>query len=375
MARAIDLEGIKVPARQRCAPHPGRGPELAAVWEQARQALGGTAVTDAEARYRFRVVHSEKRLEPSTLRVLEERTRPRQFTGREAFTAIPAEQLAREGFVRETADGIFFYAPDLDLLLSDTFIEMHCFRLVEGDGNAPGLVGLAFDPAPGRRHAAIRGTLWVDRQTSELRHLEYRYVRLPWDVPTASLGGQVDFTRLDTGAWIISRWWIRTPHLERRRVHLPGGPAQERMDIAALREEGSVVVDVRDRSGRVGGLPEQEVSGQADNAADVAGGQQMLQSGLRIVRRSSLPAGTKPRLAGRVLDAGTGRPVPGVVLRLVGIAGDTVTDGDGWFRLTDLPSGEQRIEAHHPEYGRVETGMPLRPWEEVVVEVVLVYRW
>jgi hypothetical protein len=83
-------------------------------------------------------------------------------------TASPAE-LHRAGYViNGAADSTTYYAPSLEALLSPEFADDHCFRLVAGDDRRT--LGVDFEPTRSRRGIAdIRGSLWVDRTTSELR--------------------------------------------------------------------------------------------------------------------------------------------------------------------------------------------------------------
>ena len=61
------------------------------------------------------------------------------------------------------------------------------------------------------RHVEIRGTLWLDAASKELRRLNFAFVNLPAADNDTLLGGNVLFTRLTTGAWILPSWTIRMP--------------------------------------------------------------------------------------------------------------------------------------------------------------------
>jgi hypothetical protein len=104
------------------------------------------------------------------------------------------------------------------VLLSDDFLDTHCFRMVRAEKDRPGAVGLGFEPVKGRRVPEIKGTLWVDRGSAELRMLDYEYVNVPSAVRTPGLGGRSEFARLATGDWIIKDWYIRLPdRVDRQR--------------------------------------------------------------------------------------------------------------------------------------------------------------
>jgi hypothetical protein len=80
----------------------------------------------------------------------------------------------------------------------------------------PEWIGIGFAPSRGRRVPDITGALWLDRETAELRRLEFKYVNLPQSAGHATAGGYVRFKRLGTGDWIITHWVIRFPETELR---------------------------------------------------------------------------------------------------------------------------------------------------------------
>jgi len=59
---------------------------------------------------------------------------------------------------------------------------------VRAEKDMPNAVGLGFEPVKGRRVPEIKGTLWVDRGSSELRVLDYEYVNVPISVRAPGLG-------------------------------------------------------------------------------------------------------------------------------------------------------------------------------------------
>src|SRR2546429_3804932 len=124
----------------------------------------------------------------------------------------PASDLVARGYVVVEDDGTWTYqAPDADVLLSDPFLRTHCFETKAGHGETAGFVGLAFTPARDRSLPDVAGTLWLDQQTSELRHLQFNYTRLPHPLNEARAGGRVAFMRVPTRAWRVRDWVIPTP--------------------------------------------------------------------------------------------------------------------------------------------------------------------
>jgi hypothetical protein len=102
----------------------------------------------------------------------------------------------------------------------------------------------------------VRGVLWLDARTAELRYLDYQYTRhlhLPGISPKP-FGGRTEFRQLENGYWIAERWWIRMPEFQVAPVR-PEGPERTRL---VVREVGAEVVDVVARA------PGSEAAGETD---------------------------------------------------------------------------------------------------------------
>jgi hypothetical protein len=132
------------------------------------------------------------------------------------FRSQDAALLATDGYVVERDGEVIYYAPDADVLLSDSFAATHCFQLAAPPEDEPGLIGLAFRPIEAARaRRDIEGTFWIDRATAELRSLDFAFTNMPAASERAEPGGRVEFTRLPDGEWLVSRWHIRMPELQR----------------------------------------------------------------------------------------------------------------------------------------------------------------
>lgn len=83
----------------------------------------------------------------------------------------------------------------------------------------------------------------------------------------------------------------------------------------------------------------------------------------------TLPAHVGVWLTGRVVDAETGAPVPGLEVRIADA--QQVTDSSGWFRFMDLRPGERRVQFRHIAYGDAEVTLRLAAMRETVVRVKL----
>jgi hypothetical protein len=230
--RQVSLEPLLVTAAQReCTIRPQA--EAAVVWEELRKVLDAASVGDQSRHHTYR-----KRIFTQDRTLRSRRTYNRQewtlaFSD-EAFHATPVDRLAQHGFVENVqGDSVVFYVPDANTLLSDAFLDHHCFRLRERRGS----VGLEFAPTADRTLPDIRGVLWMDRRTAQLRRLEYTYVNLPYPNPDDALGGEMVFEQLPDGGWMVRRWAVRMP---RFRVSERGTPF-----VAGLVEQGGAIVSVR----------------------------------------------------------------------------------------------------------------------------------
>jgi hypothetical protein len=250
----VQLAAVRVSAASACGAETVQESDAFVLWEEARKALEATALTRQSGQLHMRIEEWERTLDPKSLRVISESKTERQGIGKRPYDSPPAETLATAGYVRTASDGeSFYHAPDEEALLSDRFLETHCFRVLRI--NLPalrGLVGFAFEPVKGRRVPDVRGVLWLDERTAELRHLEYRFTGLPERLEHPDVGGRVEFQRLPNGAWIIGRWVVRAPVVEtaRRRVPKSYGRAIEMemvvdSSIVAIREGGGQVAEMR----------------------------------------------------------------------------------------------------------------------------------
>ena len=248
----VRLREIRVEERARCSILPDEGIELQRVWDEALKAITATAWTGQQAYFRFDAVMHEQLLDRQGRPVSEAVLEEVRFYGRHPFRAIPTRDLVLGGFVQEPEGQVAYYAPDADVLLSDAFVRRHCFRLVRGQGESAGLLGLSFEALPQSRLPDIEGVMWLDPADAELRWLDYTYVNLASSIDQEGLGGMVEFASLPSGAWIIRSWWIRVPVVEwipaqRQR---PG-----RYRLTGINEGGGQVVSVWLTARIAGSLP------------------------------------------------------------------------------------------------------------------------
>ncbi|HET6762032.1 MAG TPA: carboxypeptidase regulatory-like domain-containing protein, partial [Longimicrobiaceae bacterium] len=330
-ASPVGLLGFLVSARARCVVRAGTGPQTAVVWEEARKALQ-SAQASADARtYRFGTRVYRRSLNARGT-ILSETVDTIPGVVGTPFVTVPLARLTARGYVETDGDTLVYRAPDAAALLSDAFQEEHCFRVVDAPSGERGLIGLAFEPVPGRKLTDIRGTLWLDRATAELRRMEYQYTGLRSGRVSDGAGGRLDFRRLPAGDWIVSRWRIRMPLIAAEQAPAAamaralGSQDTVRYRLVGLREEGGEVATI---------------AGRAGERVDVDAGALM---------------------AGVVFDSTRAAPLAGARVTLAGTTVAAETDSLGRFVLRDLPEGTYTLSytsARADSLGYTATGVPV----------------
>jgi Carboxypeptidase regulatory-like domain len=247
----VRLAEIEVKGQQRCQIQPAEGAQTATLWEEARKALEIAAYTQRSGllSYRIRIFHRE--LDAQYFRVMREDSTERWgVNGGSPFVSAPADSLAVHGYMRPAGQNYYdYFAPDAAVLLSDSFLQRHCFRVQTKHAPAQGLIGLEFQPIS-HRLPDVDGVLWLDVRTAELRSMDFTYTDLPWSVPSNAAGGHVEFQRVPTGPWIVRSWWIRMPVMGARNVFAPRMHLdRQELFVSSVRETGGDVVEVRDSKG------------------------------------------------------------------------------------------------------------------------------
>jgi len=206
----VALPALTVEAERTCRVRPEEGGLAAALWDEVEKALEATEWTIEKRLYRFRSVSISRTLD-RTLTVLSDSTRRRLGYSDWPFLSIPADSLMEYGFVQPAEGGPVYYGPDAQVLVSDAFLDNHCFRIRRARSDTSTVIGLAFEPVSDRRLSDIRGVLWVDTTTTALQALEFRYTRLSSWAPAERTGGSIQFASLPSGAWFIREWRARAP--------------------------------------------------------------------------------------------------------------------------------------------------------------------
>src|SRR5687768_3818331 len=214
-----------------------RSRELARVsslWDEARTALEAAEISIRDRLIAAQIARYAAELEPGSLRVLFDWRSEAQVMAEQPFESLSGDSLSALGYWRSLpGDSVEFQGPDASALASNAFLRDHCFSLAPGMRNRPDLVGLSFVPARDRHLPDIAGTIWLDARRFELTFITFRYTQLP-NMPNAvRIGGEAHYRRLESGAWIVDRWFIRMPQVVVRSDDWPR---------RQLRQEGGAVI-------------------------------------------------------------------------------------------------------------------------------------
>ncbi|HET7188506.1 MAG TPA: carboxypeptidase-like regulatory domain-containing protein [Gemmatimonadaceae bacterium] len=342
---------------------------FAALWEEIRKALTTTVLSREDSGMSLEA-RAFRRVLDASHGVTDERVGlPRTTDAARPYVALSADYLSRNGYVQARPDGIEFYAPDEQVLLSDQFITDHCFDVTRGSDATEGLFGVRFTPLERRRGNDIHGTLWVDSASAELRYLDFwhEYRGLPRQMLGEDrTGGQVVFERRPGGAWIVSAWRLRMPQVR------------------------------TDKTGSVRSFASQALTGSFEEVGGVVkplDGDTVPPPAILIAYRELLaPA----RITGTVYDSLANRPLAGAQVWLVPVespdavalglapAGGRLAvspvldtaDAEGRFALANLPAGTYRLAFEHPSLDTIGVMPPrydirLRPGATVVGDLAV----
>ena len=320
-ARPVEITGLLVDSRvQQCQVDSDEAVQIQRWWRDVRTALDVSSVVQSSGLAQFEVDRFQREWDAPLERVVADVSRAEVSVSTRPFASAEARFLSEGGFVQgELAGQREYYAPDAEVLLSSTFLAQHCFSIAKSKTGDPTLVGLAFEPTRDHDVPDIRGTIWVDSTTAELRTLDFLYTSLG-EVPENEAGGSVWFEYLPSGAWIVNYWFIRMPKFGQR-----------------LR---------RDRT-------ELELLGYVD-----VGGEVRPLATSAISMESSVERGA---IRGVVWDSIRGRGLADATVSVFGTRLQVTTDSEGLFHLPDVPVGAHRLTFFHDDIEAWGLGSTLIP--------------
>jgi hypothetical protein len=305
----LELEAVTVAARSVCRAYADAG-VAAELWDQARTAFTAARLSASQRLINVTMTTYQRDLDPVNETVLSQSIEAQSgFTAR-PFVSLPADSLRRSGYVVRAPGGwTVYYAPDLDVLVSDVFLEDHCLRVA---GEHDGKIGIAFEPTRDRsRLVEVSGVVWLDRRSLELRRMEFTYTNLSRMHREARSGGYMDFLRVGN-LWAISDWHIRMPVIERHA--------------------------------RFGDNPEERLA-----RLRLSGGE------LTLVRRGSDTLWARPAvvLRARVVDSATAAPVANAEVQVRGTALRGTSDSSGSLTIPGLLPGVYTVQLVSPSMGTI----------------------
>jgi hypothetical protein len=127
------------------------------------------------------------------------------------FRATTTEELEASGFFATVGGERVFRAPEPALLASAWFTGTHCFSAVPQGDTA---LRITFRPSRDRRGLVdLEGAYVFEPRTLALRRVEFTFQGMREEERFANAGGLLEFARLGTGDWLVTRWHQRFPLL------------------------------------------------------------------------------------------------------------------------------------------------------------------
>jgi hypothetical protein len=348
---AVALPTVSSTAVSACHRQSASAETVWNLWDDVRTALIATSITYSEQRSRFSLaqvkrIYDTPRLAMRDIVVLEQ-----TLTAQQPWTSLAPDILSQRGYVRFADERLTFASPDLDVLLSRSFENTHCFQpALLRDGE---LLGLSFEPASTlQNHTDIAGTFWVDAVSHELRRLTFHYTGLPFSLADSTGVSTVKFAQLEAQDWFIASWTIRAPI-----PALLAGRAMRVEDQLRLFGEQVEGVDRRPFRWRAGGLNEQRGDvlgvyrepGRADSSA-----------------LWTAPTGAiHIQVFDGVREDGRRTPVLGAEVTLIGSRRQRMSDEAGSATFDHLTEGEYQVAVNSRTNAQL-----LEPPRVVVVRVM-----
>jgi hypothetical protein len=313
------LDTVRVASRNACRASGDTVVGTYAAWEQVRTALSAAQVMSRAAEISASAITYERAMNPTFGRIRRQSSEfSPAFKGR-TWRSTSIDSLRRFGYVVPEVTGHMTYlAPDLEVLLSNEFLEDHCLRLARS--STAERIGLEFEPTRERSNVAeISGVVWVDRASAELRSLEFRYENLSVAETNARPGGQMEFIRFANGAWAIERWSIRMPVLEETFEAVSG--------TSRTQQKTTRLLEIR-----------------------LAGGElvTVTRGGDTIWKRAPMV------LNARIVDSASERGIEGALVSLRGTTLSGKTDGSGRVAIQGVLPGEYSMDVRTPSLDSVD---------------------
>ena len=307
------------------------------LWTEIRKALTANALTEAQGLVPLDVDLYERALDRD-LNVVAERTEQRLRVGRRPATGISWDQVdsSRRSAV---AGGDVYRAPDAAKLVSDEFVNSHCFAAIRGYGPETGLTGLEFKPARIGSQPELAGVLWLDPKGNALRALNFDYVNLPIPLRIARTTGRLEFQQLPSGQWIVPRWYIRMPRVSQIVSTGAGAASVARDTLLGFQEVGGMSrpAGTKAPATAVNPAPSTPTSNPTPAAAAASAPDAV-----------TAPEAGQSLITGIVFDSTNGRPLKDVQVSTAGGKFKATTTAGGHYELTVDGALSDSLVFEHP---------------------------
>ncbi len=248
---SVVLPGLRMASESRCRVKPDSASLVAKIFHEARTALAASQLIAPDGPVRTRVRVSEEIWATNENKMLESEYREYFSNSLRPFRTASVDSLLEHGFVTRRREPfgthgveveVDYRVPSADVVVEDRFLESYCLYLAQTPADRPGLIGVGFRPSGNRRITQIEGTIWIDARTAELRRMEFGYAGLDANRARINPGGWLEFSRLETGLWFVSRWELRVPALG-QWIQRSGRSTVSVMtrDVPAVRVSGEVL--------------------------------------------------------------------------------------------------------------------------------------
>src|SRR5207253_2868634 len=154
----IALDAVEVGKDKQCTKETAVALQTQRLWDEVRKALRVASWTEKNGPG-FSTRAYQRRLHPNSLKIRSEQNTIGRSSDR-PFQAVSLDTLEKYGFARNVGDSTSYFGPDADVLLSDLFVNTHCFGVSFGHHETAGLIGLTFKPLKKDRRVEVNGTLW-----------------------------------------------------------------------------------------------------------------------------------------------------------------------------------------------------------------------
>jgi len=211
--RPVEIASVRTAIRDRCGIGSASRLEAVARAEDAQIALASSIMGQGETPVSVLLRVTQEEWTPGGERVVDVQHREYRLDSLRALRSIPPDSLHALGFTtRVQGQPTTYRVPDAAFFADTRFATDHCLTLTV-DSARPRLVGVSFKPSRFRRVTQLSGTFWMDRESADLRRIEFRYEGLDPVTESAKPGGWIDFTRLPNGLIFASRWSFRMPRV------------------------------------------------------------------------------------------------------------------------------------------------------------------